>query len=342
VTGEVVWAGSAGAKVQLALPDKSPAQAWLPIREISKEQVSSAQEVFRAGDEVTAVVLSALRGDVSLGRSNIILGTRQLEVQAGDMLTNREAVAVGAEERAAQWLQEKAVRMQEQQQRSAALSKLKLGDVVTGDVVRIAPYGAFVQLKEGATALLHISQITYERLSSVALQQALQVGDEVRAKVILVDEEKGRVNLSFKQLEGVPVADQQTGPTIGHDNAEGAEEAMSRLQFGDVVTGVVDNIEKYGAFVQLKEGFKALLHISQITHTRLTSVQQVFKPGDTVVAMVLMDKARGRISLSTKKLEKNPGDMLTDRASVYETAEQVAAEFRARSQAEAEAEQTEG
>jgi ribosomal protein S1 len=328
VTGEVLWAGNAGAKVQLALPDTPPVQAWLPTREISQEEVTSAQEVFRAGDEVTAVVLSVLRGDLSPQRSNIILGTRQLEVQAVDMLTNREAVAVGAEERAAQWLQEKAVRMQEQQQRSAALRKLKLGDVVTGDVVRIAPYGAFVQLKEGATALLHISQITHERLTSV--EQALQVGDEVRAKVVLVDEDKGRINLSMKQLEDG--GNMRKAPSSGHDNAEDdVDEAVSKLQQGDVVTGVVGNIAQYGAFVQLQEGVNALLHISQITHERLTSVQQVFKTGDTVVAMVLlMDKARGRITLSTKKLEKNRGDMLTDRASVYESAEQTAAEFRAR------------
>ena len=102
------------------------------------------------------------------------------------------------------------------------------------------------------------------------------------------------------------------------------------LQPGDVLVGVVQSVKPYGAFVDIG-GIIGLLHISQITNERLTTVDQVLQVGDKLKVMVLSaDSERGRVTLSTKKLEKNPGDMIKDPQLVFENAEAMAAVFKER------------
>jgi small subunit ribosomal protein S1 len=97
-----------------------------------------------------------------------------------------------------------------------------------------------------------------------------------------------------------------------------------------VVVGVVQSVRPYGAFVDIG-GAIGLLHISQITHERLTTVDQVLAEGDKLKVMILsQDTDRGRVTLSTKKLEENPGDMLRDPQKVFENADRMAEMFRAR------------
>ena len=115
------------------------------------------------------------------------------------------------------------------------------------------------------------------------------------------------------------------------------------------MVGVVTSVKPYGAFVDVG-GVNGLLHISQISHDRISNVEQVLSAGDklkvrpvlhglclfahvrsTPQVMVLsQDKDRGRVALSTKKLEPTPGDMLRNPALVYERAEEMAKEFRER------------
>ena len=93
--------------------------------------------------------------------------------------------------------------------------------------------------------------------------------------------------------------------------------------------GTVERIELYGAFIDI-DGFSALLHISEISEARLVpGPEQVFTVGDQVTAMVRgAEPERGRVSLSTKMLERNAGDMVRDPRLVYENAEAAASEFR--------------
>ncbi len=101
-------------------------------------------------------------------------------------------------------------------------------------------------------------------------------------------------------------------------------------QVGDVVVGVVQSVRPYGAFVDIG-GAIGLLHISQITHERLTTVDQVLAEGDKLKVMILsQDADRGRVTLSTKKLEPEPGDMLRDPQKVFENADKMAEMFRQR------------
>jgi small subunit ribosomal protein S1 len=107
-----------------------------------------------------------------------------------------------------------------------------------------------------------------------------------------VDEEKSRLMLSNKRA--------------------GGDSRASAFRVGDVVEGTVMSVKPYGAFVDIG-GASGLLHISQISHDRITNVDKVLAEGDRLKVMVLsQDRERGRVALCTKKLEPTPGDMLRD------------------------------
>ncbi|KAJ9527026.1 hypothetical protein QJQ45_025262, partial [Haematococcus lacustris] len=102
------------------------------------------------------------------------------------------------------------------------------------------------------------------------------------------------------------------------------------LQVGDVVEGVVQSIKPYGAFIDLG-GFIALLHLTQVSHTRVKSVESILKKGDKLKALILScDWDKSRVTLSTKKLEPSPGDMLKDPQLVFDKAEEMAEVFKSR------------
>jgi len=106
---------------------------------------------------------------------------------------------------------------------------------------------------------------------------------------------------------------------------------LAGYKIGDVVEGTVQSMRPYGAFLDLGNGTVGLLHVSQISHDRIVSVDKILREGDRLKVMVLsMDQQRGRVTLSTKKLEPTPGDMLRSPQLVYEKAEEMAEAFRKR------------
>jgi small subunit ribosomal protein S1 len=122
------------------------------------------------------------------------------------------------------------------------------------------------------------------------------VDKEIPFKILEANEEQMRLILSNKKA----VAENQSSYIIG-----------------SVVEGTVQSVKPYGAFIDIGT-VVGLLHISQISHDRLTSVEAVLAPGDKLKVMILsQDKEKGRISFSTKKLEPTPGDMLRNPALVY-------------------------
>jgi len=112
------------------------------------------------------------------------------------------------------------------------------------------------------------------------------------------------------------------------------EKQMADLSRGDVVDGFVKALKPYGAFVEVG-GMSGLLHISQISYDRIDDLEKVFQIGDKVKCMIIdHDKANGRIALSTKSLEPEPGDMLRDSARVFEMAEETARKYHERMEME--------
>ena len=149
------------------------------------------------------------------------------------------------------------------------------------------------------------------------------VGQVVPVKFLEVDEEKNRLVMSNR---------------LATDMVSG-----EGLSVGDVCKGIVQAVKPYGAFVDVG-GISGLLHISQISHDRIVAVENVLAPGDELKVLILSkDAERGRLSLSTKKLEPSPGDMLRNPALVFEKAEEMGRIFRERvAAAEAAAQAEEG
>jgi|EP01082_Thalassiosira_pseudonana_P008169 small subunit ribosomal protein S1 len=112
------------------------------------------------------------------------------------------------------------------------------------------------------------------------------------------------------------------------------EEQMAELSRGDVIDGIVKALKPYGAFVEVG-GMSGLLHISQISMDRITDLEQVLQPGQKIKCMIIdHDKVNGRIALSTKTLEPEPGDMIKDPARVYEMADETARVYLEKQEAE--------
>jgi len=112
------------------------------------------------------------------------------------------------------------------------------------------------------------------------------------------------------------------------------EAQMADLSRGDVIDGLVKALKPYGAFVEVG-GMSGLLHISQISMDRIVDLERVLQPGQKIKCMIIdHDKANGRIALSTKTLEPEPGDMIKDPERVYEQAEETARMYLEKQEAE--------
>jgi len=142
------------------------------------------------------------------------------------------------------------------------------------------------------------------------------VGEDLPLKFLEVDEERNRLVLSHRRAL--------------------VERKMNGLEVGQVVRGSVRGIKPYGAFIDIG-GVSGLLHISEISHDHIDTPHSVFGVNDELKVMIIdLDAERGRISLSTKQLEPEPGDMLKNRDLVFEKAEEMAEKYRQKLLAEAE------
>lgn len=139
--------------------------------------------------------------------------------------------------------------------------------------------------------------------------------------------------LPLKFLE----VNQEAGKLVVSNRKALVEQQMSDLSRGDIVQGMVKALKPYGAFVEVG-GMSGLLHISQISYDRIDDLEKVLQPGMQVKCMIIdHDKVNGRIALSTKTLEPEPGDMLKDPDSVFEKAEDTAQKYHERMEAERKA-----
>ncbi|WP_299402039.1 30S ribosomal protein S1 [Acaryochloris sp. IP29b_bin.148] len=147
------------------------------------------------------------------------------------------------------------------------------------------------------------------------------IGEELPLKFLEVDEERNRLVLSHRRAL--------------------VERKMNRLEVGEVVIGTVRGIKPYGAFIDIG-GVSGLLHISEISHDHIDTPHSVFNVNDDLKVMIIdLDAERGRISLSTKQLEPEPGDMVKNPQLVYDKAEEMAERYRQQMMAQQEGGQVE-
>jgi len=187
----------------------------------------------------------------------------------------------------------------------ARVAQLAAEDVtISGTVASVNRGGGLVTV-EGLRAFLPGSHISVRRE-----QQEDLVGMELPLKLIQVDPAEKKLVVSHRLAA--------------------AASRMTTLETGSVVTGTVRSVKPYGAFVDIG-GVSGLLHISQISHDHVKDIEAVLTPGMEVKAFVMnQEKDKGRISLSTKVLEAEPGDMMTDAAAVFAGADDAAAAYHAR------------
>jgi small subunit ribosomal protein S1 len=178
--------------------------------------------------------------------------------------------------------------------------KYPLTSRVTGKVVSLTDYGAFVELEAGVEGLIHISEMSWTRKIRHP-NQILTVGDVVEVVVLELDPQRKRISLSLKQVEPNP------WEVIGE-----------KYPVGSVIEGKIKNITDFGIFIGIDEGIDGLVHISDISWTkRFKHPSELYKKGQTVQAKVLyIDKENERFSLSIKELNPNPWQSIEQRYPV--------------------------
>ncbi|WP_352338405.1 30S ribosomal protein S1 [Psychrobacter sp. 16-MNA-CIBAN-0192] len=175
-------------------------------------------------------------------------------------------------------------------EREELLNKLEEGIEIEGIVKNLTDYGAFVDLG-GIDGLLHITDMAWRRIKHPS--EVVEVGQDLKVKVLKFDRERNRVSLGLKQLGTDP-----------WDNVGGT------YPVGSVVKARVTNLTDYGCFAEIAEGVEGLVHVSEMDHTNKNiHPSKVVQVGDEVEVMILdIDEERRRISLGIKQTLANPWD----------------------------------
>ena len=238
--------------------------------------------------------------DMSWGRiqhpSEMVKQGEELEVMIIEIDRERERVSLGLKQ-----LQDNPWERIEE--------KYPVGGTVSGKVVNLVPYGAFVEIEEGVEGLVHVTEMSWtKRISKPG--DVLRVGQEVQAVVLGIQKEEQKISLGMRQLDENPW-----------------EMAPHNYPVGARVRGKVRNLTTYGAFVELEEGIDGMVHVSDMSWTRkVNHPSEMVKKGDEVDAIVLdVDPESQRISLGMKQLTNDPweeiethykiGDVVTGKVS---------------------------
>jgi small subunit ribosomal protein S1 len=238
----------------------------LHITDMSWGRVGHPSELFKVNDEVDVTVL---KYDPSTER--VSLGHKQLVPDPWATVQDRYPV----------------------------------GARMSGKVVSVTDYGAFVELEPGVEGLIHVSEMSWSKRVKHP-SKILNVGDSVEAMVLGVDQGARRISLGLKQVESNP----------WHELAE-------RYPVGTRIKGKVRNLTEFGAFVEVEEDIDGLIHISDMSWSkRVKHPSEVLKKGDVVEAMVLsIDAENQRLSLGLKQLATDIWDDFFSRHHVGDTVE---------------------
>ena len=171
---------------------------------------------------------------------------------------------------------------------------------ITGTVVSLTDYGAFVELEEGIEGLIHVSEMSWTRKIRHP-SKVVSIGEEVEAVVLDIKPESRRISLGMKQVAPNPW-----------------DIISEKYPMGTTIEGKIKNITDFGLFIGIDEGIDGLVHISDISWTkRIKHPSEVYKKGDLLQAIVLdIDKGNERFSLGVKQLEADPWETVPERYPV--------------------------
>ena len=233
----------------------------LHITDISWGRVKHPSELFAVGDTIKVKVLS-----FDLEKERVSLGMKQLTVDP--------------------W--------------SVAAEKYPLGSRVSGVVVSLTDYGAFIELEEGIEGLIHVSEMSWTRKVRHP-SKVVSVAEEVEAVVLDIKPESRRISLGMKQVVPNPW-----------------DVISEKYPVGTTIEGKIKNITDFGLFIGIDEGIDGLVHISDISWIkRIKHPSELYKKGDVIQAIVLdIEKESERFSLGIKQLQDDPWTTVAERYEV--------------------------
>jgi len=170
--------------------------------------------------------------------------------------------------------------------------KFKVGQKVSGKVVSLTDYGAFIEIEKGIEGLIHISEMSWTQHIKHP-SQFVAMGQIVEAVILSIDKNEKKISLGMKQLEPDPWGN-----------------LLQKYPVGSKHKGIVRNITNFGVFVELESGVDGLIHISDLSWTKkIRHPAEVVKKGETIDVVILgIDMEQRRISLGHKQVQENPWD----------------------------------
>lgn len=276
--------------------DKEGGSFLLSQRRLQARKVwDDIEKKFENGETITAPVTQVVKGGlvVDAGVRGFIPASMISDRYVEDLNQYKgqelklQIVEIEPSENRLILSHKEAAKEEREVQRKEAMDKLTVGETVEGKVARLTNFGAFIDLG-GVDGLVHVSEISYDHVNKPS--DVLKVGQDVKVKVLDVDEEHGRISLSIKQTLPQPW-----------------DEVGEKIAEGDVLDGTVKRLTSFGAFVEVMPGVEGLVHISQISHKHIATPNEVLEPGQEVKVKVLsVDPAAHRLALSIKALQEKP------------------------------------
>ena len=168
--------------------------------------------------------------------------------------------------------------------------KYPMGNVVKGKVVSLTNYGCFIELEPGIEGLIHVSEISWTKHIKNPSEQ-YSMGDKVEAKVLSIDADERKISLGVKQLTPDPW-----------------DEIEEKFKVGSVQKGKIQNLTQFGAFVELDEGIDGLIHVSDLSWTKIIKhpKEVVEKSQEVEVRILEVSRENRRISLGYRQVQDDP------------------------------------
>ncbi|HEV7346723.1 30S ribosomal protein S1 [Telluribacter sp.] len=227
----------------------------LHITDISWGRINHPSELLNLDQKLNVVVL-----DFDEEKKRISLGLKQLQAHPWDSLSE----------------------------------EIQVGSKVTGRIVNVADYGAFLEIRPGVEGLIHVSEMSWSQHLRNP-QEFMTVGDEIEAVVLTLDRQERKMSLGIKQLTEDPWTQ---------------ADLKDKYAIGTRHKGIVRNLTNFGLFIELEEGIDGLVHVSDLSWTKkIKHPSDFIKVGEELEVVVLeLDAANRRLALGHKQLEENPWD----------------------------------
>ena len=249
-----------------AFVDLDGLDGLLHITDMSWGRIQHPSEMLKQGEEIEVIII-----EIDRDRERVSLGLKQLHENPWEKIED----------------------------------KYPMGAKVSGRVVNLVPYGAFIELEEGVEGLVHVTELSWtKRITKPG--EVLKVGEEISAVVLGIQREEQKISLGVRQLEENPW-----------------EAARIKYPIGMNIEGEVRNLTTYGAFIELEDGIDGMIHVSDISWTRkINHPSEVLQKGDPVKAIVLdVDIDAQRISLGIKQLSIDPWEEIENHFKIGDVIE---------------------